>query len=71
MQEGTRVCHELQERDREERCGKKLFVAFCSGFYLESLFIKMFAFTQAISLWPGCSLHLLPSLLLFELKLFP
>lgn len=59
-----------------ERYGKELFVALGLGFYLKSLFIKMFYFMQAILLCPGCSLpphplHLLLSLLLFELKLFP
>ena len=50
---------------------KELFVALCSGFYLESLFIKMFSLAQTLLLLPGRSPQLPPSLLLFELKLFP
>ena len=60
-------------KKKKKRCRKELFVALCSGFYLESLFIKMFSLAQTRLLLPGRSPQPPPppSLLLFELKLFP
>ena len=60
-----------KKKKKKKRCRKELFVALCSGFYLESLFIKMFSLAQTLLLLPGRSPQLPPSLLLFELKLFP
>ena len=71
MQEENWVCQKLQEKKKKKRCRKELFVALCSGFYLESLFIKMFSLAHTLLLLLGRSPQLPPSLLLFELKLFP
>ena len=41
------------KKGKKKRCRKELFVALCSGFYLESLFIKMFSLAQTLLLLLG------------------
>lgn len=45
----------FKKERKKKRHRKELFVALCSGFYLKSLFIKMFSLGQPLSLQPGCS----------------
>lgn len=42
-----------EKKKKKDRCRKELFVALCSGFYLESLFIKMFSLAQTLLLLTG------------------
>lgn len=47
-----------RKKEREKkRCRKELFVALCSGFYLESVFIKMLSLAHPLALLPERSPH--------------
>lgn len=53
---GIESVRAFRKKERGKRCRKELFAAFCSGFYLKSLFIKMFSLAQLLSLLPRCLL---------------
>lgn len=51
--ESVRSFKKGKKKKKKDRCRKELFVALCSGFYLESLFIKMFSLAQTLLLLTG------------------
>lgn len=64
---GIESVRALRKKERGKGSRKEPLAAFCSGFYLKSLFRKMFSLAQLLSLLPG---RLLPPVLVCVKALF-